>query len=51
MEVKSNDFYQVNPVLDETKKELNLFGEIKWMKVSVPYPEKYKRMMDVFFFS
>lgn len=47
--VKSDDFFQVNSVLDETKKELNLFGEIKWTKVSVPYLEKYKRMMEVFF--
>ena len=47
--VRSKDFHQVNTALEEMKTQLNLFGEIKWTKVTAPYLEKYKRMMDVFF--
>ena len=47
--VKSRDFYAVNKVLAEKKAELNLFGEIKWTKVTAQYLEKYKQMMNVFF--
>lgn len=47
--VKSKDFYRVNTALEEMKTQLNLFGEIKWTKVTAPYLEKYKQMMDVFF--
>ena len=35
--VKSKDFYRVNTALEEMKKRLNLFGEIKWTKVAAPY--------------
>ena len=47
--VTSNDWNVINSAIETKKHELNLFGEIKWTKVSVHYLEKYKRMMDVFF--
>lgn len=47
--VRSKDIYRVNMALEEMKTQLNLFGEIKWTKVTAPYLEKYKQMMDVFF--
>ena len=47
--VKSRDFYEVNNALENRKVELNLFGEIKWTKVTAQYLDKYKMMMDVFF--
>ena len=47
--VGSKDFYRVNMALEEMKTKLYLFGEIKWTKVTAPYLEKYKQMMDVFF--
>ena len=47
--VTSKDWNEVNAALDKKKKDLNLFCEIKWTKVSVAYLEKYKQMMDLFF--
>ncbi len=35
--------------LNEKKSELNLFGEIKWSKVTERYLEKYIEMIDLFF--
>lgn len=48
--VRSTDFIEINKTLKETKKELNLHGEIKWTKVTSNYLEKYKTIMDTFFF-
>ena len=47
--VKSRDYNAVNKELEAKKTELNLFGEIKWTKVTAPYLEKYKQMMNLFF--
>lgn len=47
--VTSEDLNDVNAALEAKKQELNLFGEIKWTKVSVNYLEKYKQMMELFF--
>lgn len=47
--VRSADFDVVKTALDNKKNELNLYNEIKWTKVTGPYLEKYKQMMDLFF--
>lgn len=47
--VKNKDFDKVNKALEDKKAGLNLFGEIKWTKVTAPYLDKYKQMMDLFF--
>lgn len=47
--VTSTDWNEINSVLEAKKQELNLFGEIKWTKVSINYQDKYKQMMDLFF--
>ena len=47
--VRSRDIYEVTTAIEAKKQELNLLGEIKWVKVSVNYLEKYKEMMDLFF--
>lgn len=46
----SSDFFEsVVATLDEKKVELNMFGEVKWSKVTASYLEKYIALMDVFF--
>jgi len=40
---------EVIRALKAKKQELNLFGEVKWVKVSVSYLEKYKELMSLFF--
>ncbi len=47
--VRSKDFFEAKSVLEEKKARMNLFGEIKWTKVTAQYLEKYKKMMDIFF--
>lgn len=47
--VKNKDFYAIKTALEEKKIALNLFGEIKWTKVTEPYLDKYKQIMDLFF--
>ena len=47
--VKNKDFDKVNKALEDKKAGLNLFGEIKWTKVTALYLDKYKQMMDLFF--
>jgi len=47
--VRSTDFNHIKESLDRKKQELNLFGEIKWTKVTGNYLDKYKQMMDLFF--
>ena len=47
--VRNTDFDQIRIALDSKKQELNLQGEIKWVKVTENYLEKYKQMMDIFF--
>lgn len=47
--VRSSDIYEVTTAIEAKKRELNLLGEIKWVKVSERYLEKYKEMMNLFF--
>lgn len=47
--IKSTDLYEVETALNKKKEELNLFGEIKWTKVTSQYLDKYMEMMDAFF--
>ena len=47
--ISSKDFIPVTSALEEKKRELNLFGEIKWTKVTERYLDKYKQIMDLFF--
>ena len=46
--VRSSDLEFVKHSIDEKKKELNLFGEIKWTKVSENYLQKYMQIMTLF---
>ena len=47
--VKNADYDDIKNSLDSKKAELNLNGEIKWVKVTGNYLDKYKQMMDTFF--
>ena len=40
---------RINALLNSEKQRLNLFGEIKWSKVSQPYVMKYEELMRAFF--
>ncbi|QKY70201.1 DUF3800 domain-containing protein [Lentibacillus sp. CBA3610] len=48
--VRSNDFHIVRGSLELKKEELNLFNEVKWQKVTEKYLDKYKQLMDQFFY-
>ncbi|GLG02527.1 hypothetical protein Alches_25680 [Alicyclobacillus hesperidum subsp. aegles] len=47
--VRSTDYHEVVGALEQYKAENNLMGEMKWTKVTAPYVDKYKGLMDVFF--
>lgn len=47
--VRSTDLADVIRKLESCKNRLNLFGEVKWQKVTANYLEKYKSLMDTFF--
>ncbi|MBP5397786.1 MAG: DUF3800 domain-containing protein [Bacteroidales bacterium] len=47
--VRNQDFDNIREAVDEKKQELNLRGEIKWVKVTENYLDKYKQMMNLFF--
>lgn len=47
--VKSIHLNEVILKLNNYKKEHGITGEMKWTKVTEPYLEKYKGLMDVFF--
>ncbi|MBQ6015328.1 MAG: DUF3800 domain-containing protein [Bacteroidales bacterium] len=47
--VRNKDYDKIRETLDVKKLELNLKGEIKWVKVTENYLEKYKQIMDYFF--
>ena len=47
--VQARDLKYVNSCLQNTCKELFLKDELKWVKVSTAYLEKYKILMDEFF--
>ena len=48
--VNGKDINAINAALKLKKDELHFFGELKWTKVTMPYLDKYKAMMDSFFF-
>lgn len=47
--VRSTDLEEVIKALNAKKEELHLFNEIKWVKVTENYLDKYIQMMDLFF--
>ena len=47
--VRNTDYDDIRSSIDARKTELNLMGEIKWVKVTGNYLDKYKKIMDVFF--
>ena len=47
--VKGNKINQINELLNNKKEELNLYGEIKWSKVTESYLNKYIEIIDLFF--
>lgn len=47
--VRSIHFQEVRTKLESKKQELNLFGEVKWQKVTPHYLEKYMSLMEEFF--
>ncbi len=47
--VGSSQYERVSRALDAEKQRLNLFGEIKWSKVTLPYLEKYVALLEAFF--
>ncbi len=47
--VRSRDLKTAIEKLDSCKREQNMYGEIKWQKVTGNYLEKYISMMDAFF--
>lgn len=47
--VRNTDYDKVQRELNDMKQELNLNGEIKWIKVTENYLDKYKQMMNLFF--
>ena len=47
--VRNIDFDTIKDAIAHKKDELLLSGEIKWVKVTENYLDKYKQMMDLFF--
>ena len=47
--VSGKDIDNLNKILNSKKQELNLFGEIKWSKVTESYLDKYIDIIDLFF--
>jgi hypothetical protein len=47
--VGSSQYDRITSRLNAEKQRLNLFGEVKWSKVSEPYLNKYQELIDVFF--
>ena len=47
--VRNSDYDAIKAAIDSKKVELNLRGEIKWVKVTGNYLDKYKQIMDLFF--
>lgn len=47
--VSSKDWRPVTDALKAKKKELNLFGELKWTKVTAQYLNRYIDIVDLFF--
>jgi hypothetical protein len=47
--VGSSQYTRISERLNNAKSEENLFGEIKWSKVTGQYLEKYKKVLSIFF--
>jgi hypothetical protein len=47
--VGSSQYDRITQQLNAKKQRLNLFGEVKWSKVSEPYLAKYQELTKVFF--
>lgn len=47
--INASDYDKIVSSLNSKKIELNLFGEIKWSKMSANYLEKYKEFIEVYF--
>jgi hypothetical protein len=47
--IAASHLENVRSKLQRAREDLNLHGEVKWQKVTSPYLEKYKRLMDCFF--
>ena len=47
--VRNTDYDAIKAAIDAKKAELNLKGEIKWVKVTGNYLDKYKQIVDLFF--
>lgn len=47
--IDSKNQHEINTMLEAKKHELNLFGEIKWTKVTANYLDKYIEIIDTFF--
>ena len=47
--VRNTDYDAIKAAIDAQKAELNLKGEIKWVKVTGNYLDKYKQVVDLFF--
>jgi hypothetical protein len=47
--VGSSQYDRITAKLNAEKQRLNLFGEVKWSKVSAQYLDKYQSLMQVFF--
>jgi hypothetical protein len=47
--IDSQHYERFNEELIALKKDLNLFEEIKWQKVTSNYLDKYKKIVDVIF--
>ena len=47
--VRNTDYDNIRDALNAKKQELNLKGEIKWIKVTENYLNKYMQMMTLFF--
>lgn len=47
--IDSSDQFEIVQALEAKKKELNLFGELKWTKVTDNYLDKYIQIIDLFF--
>jgi len=47
--VGSSQYDRATAMLNAAKKRLNLFGEVKWSKVTEPYLVKYQNLMKLFF--
>ena len=47
--VGASQYERVTNLLNEQKNQLNLFGEIKWEKVTEKYLDKYLQLIHFFF--